>query len=268
VLYVQRKHDSGEANMDTAGPSFIPKLKECAILLDVDGTIVDLAPTPGAVYVSEALQDILSRLVTQTGGAVALVSGRPIRDLDLIFDPLVLTAIGGHGAEFRSINGAKSERRQAGPLDAGLRQELAAIAQDEPGIVVEDKGYSLALHYRLAPERAEMIREEVAKVAARFASQPIEILPGKSVVEVKQAGFNKATGVRALMKIPPFAGRVPIFIGDDVTDEPVFQIMPQLKGLAFSVGRQRPAAENCFKSPQDVRAWLQKISLEQEKASS
>jgi trehalose 6-phosphate phosphatase len=149
--------------MDIAAPSLIPNLNECALLLDVDGTIVDLAPTPREVWIPPSLRNVLARLIERTGGAVALVSGRPVSDLDLIFAPLVLTAVGGHGAEFRLVNDGQGLAPNPPPLDANLKRKLAAIGKIGPGIIVEDKGYALALHYRLAPERENVIRAEVAR---------------------------------------------------------------------------------------------------------
>jgi trehalose 6-phosphate phosphatase len=254
--------------MDFAGPSFAHKLKECAFLLDVDGTIVDLAPTPHDVFVPVGLRDVLAHLLVQTGGALALVSGRPVSDLDLIFAPLVLPAVGGHGAEFRLVNEITMEQQLASQLDAKLRRELTAIAQIAPGIMAEDKGYSVALHYRLAPERADLVCGLAAKIVAAYAAHDLEILNGKFVIEVKQAAFNKATAVRKLMTLPPFSGRVPVFIGDDTTDEPVFAIMPEFNGLACSVGYRIATADICFDTPQDVRAWLEGLSREQERAES
>jgi trehalose 6-phosphate phosphatase len=262
---VHGQKDRGEAEVDTdVAPSFVPNLKQCAILLDVDGTLVDLAPTPREVWVPPALRGVLSRLAQQTDGALALVSGRRISDLDLIFAPLTLTAVGGHGAEIRFAEGEMVANQPAAPLEAELKRELAAIAEMGPGIVVEDKEYSLALHYRLTPEKAAAVSLAAAKVVATYPSKQIEILHGKFVVEIKRKGFNKATGVKLLMTHPTFAGRRPIFLGDDTTDEPVFGIMPELDGLAFSVGRRVTAAAGCFRAPQDVRAWLQRISLQQE----
>jgi len=252
--------------MDIAAPSLIPNLNECALLLDVDGTIVDLAPTPREVWIPPSLRNVLARLIERTGGAVALVSGRPVSDLDLIFAPLVLTAVGGHGAEFRLVNDGHGVAPNPPPLDANLKRKLAAIGKIGPGIIVEDKGYALALHYRLAPERENVIRAEVAKICAEYQSAAIEILPGKLVVEIKPTGFTKATGVRTLMTYAPFAGRHPIFIGDDTTDECVFTIMPELDGLAISVGRKVPGVTSYFDPPDSVRAWLERLALEEEKA--
>src|ERR1700694_620718 len=125
-------------------PNVIPllpaDLNKVAVLLDVDGTILDLAPTPREVFVSHALRDTLARLRDRTGGAVAFVSGRPISELDLIFTPLQLPAIGGHGAEFRAVAGARPERPRIPPLDSTIKRMFAALAEAGPGVIVEDKG--------------------------------------------------------------------------------------------------------------------------------
>jgi trehalose 6-phosphate phosphatase len=254
--------------MNTVAPSLIHNLRECAILLDVDGTIVDLAPTPQEVLIPSSLRHVLSRLQARTDGAVALVSGRSVKDLDLIFAPLRLTMVGGHGAELRRVNHGQRVGPEPAPLDVTLKRELAAIGQAEPGILVEDKGYSLALHYRLAPQKEQFIRSEVARICADAPSGSVEILPGKAVIEIKRAGFSKASGVRMLMTYPPFAGRRPVFIGDDTTDDCVFAIMPELNGLAISVGRKVPGVTNYFDTPGSVRAWLERLAAEEEKACS
>ena len=137
----------------------------------------------------------------------------------------------------------------APPLDKELKKRLAAIAQLSPGILLEDKGYSLALHYRLAPHAEKAIYEAVSLIRADLPNAPIEVLPGKCVCEIKHSGFNKASGVRELMTHEPFKGRRPVFIGDDVTDETVFAIMPDLGGLAFSVGRRAHGVAGHFDEP-------------------
>src|SRR5882672_11849576 len=174
-------------------PSLPADLKQLAFLLDVDGTILDLAPTPREVFVSHALRDTLARLWERTGGAVAFVSGRPVNELDLIFSPLQLPAIGGHGAELRSIPGAAPESPRLPPLDPSVKRKFAAIAEAGPGIILEDKGYSLALHYRLAPDKEDVVRATAAKICAGLKGAPIELLPGKLMLEIKQSGYNKGT---------------------------------------------------------------------------
>src|ERR1700731_4254518 len=132
-------------------PRIPEDLERTAILLDVDGTILDLAPTPREVFVPHSLREVLDRLLNRTGGAVAFVSGRPLQELDLIFSPLQLPAIGGHGAEMRTVPGEAAKGPRLSPLDPDVKRRFAAIAEDGPGIILADKGYSLAAHYLLAP---------------------------------------------------------------------------------------------------------------------
>jgi trehalose 6-phosphate phosphatase len=235
------------------------RLGEYALLLDIDGTLLDLAPTPREVWVPPGLAETLGRLRDRTSGALALVSGRSLNDIDLIFAPEQFPAVGGHGAEMRISSDSEAVATHAPPMDKELKRRLAAIARLSPGILLEDKGYSLALHYRLAPHAEKAIYAAVSLIRAELPSAPIEVLPGKSVCEIKQSGFDKATGVRELMTLEPFRGRRPIFIGDDVTDESVFAIMPDLGGLAFSVGRRAQGVTDHFDEPRDVRAWLARL---------
>lgn len=236
--------------------SLVPHLSETAILLDIDGTLLDLMPTPREVWVPPGLSMTLNRLVERTGGALALVSGRSLNDIDLIFAPDVFAAVGGHGAEMRIELDSDSVAAHAPPMDKELKRRLAAIAKLSPGILLEDKGYSLALHYRLAPQAEKAIYEAVSLIRADLPNAPIEVLPGKYVCEIKHSGFTKASGVLELMTREPFRGRRPLFIGDDVTDETVFAIMPDFDGLAFSVGRRAIGVSGHFDSPNDVRQFL------------
>src|SRR3984885_6514900 len=239
--------------------ALIPHLRECALLLDIDGTLLDLAPTPREVWVPPGLAKTMNRLLQRTSGALALVSGRSLNDIDLIFAPAEFPAVGGHGAEMRIMIDNESVATHAPPLDKELKKRLAAIAQLSPGILLEDKGYSLALHYRLAPQAERAIYEAVSLIRAELPEAPIEVLPAKFVCEIKHAGFTKATGVRELMTLAPYKGRRPFFIGDDVTDETVFAIMPDMDGLAFSVGRRAIGVNGHFDAPNDVRAFLARL---------
>ena len=234
----------------------MPSLDQCALLLDIDGTLLDLAPTPREVWVPPDLARTLNGLLARTSGALAMVSGRSLNDIDLIFAPEVFPAVGGHGAEMRLATGSEAVATQAPPMDKELKRRLAAIAKISPGILLEDKGYSLALHYRLAPLAEKAIYESVALIRAELPSAPIEVLPGKCVCEIKHSGFTKATGVRELMTHEPFKGRQPLFIGDDVTDESVFAIMPEFNGFSFSVGRRALGVNGHFDDPGEVREWL------------
>jgi trehalose 6-phosphate phosphatase len=249
----------GRASLQLLAGELAQRLGECAILLDIDGTLLDLAPTPREVWVPPGLAETLSRLHDRTSGALALVSGRSLNDIDLIFAPEQFPAVGGHGAEMRISADSEAVAVHAPPMDKELKRRLAAIAKLSPGILLEDKGYSLALHYRLAPHAEKAIYEAVSLIRADLPNAPIEVLPGKCVCEIKQSGFDKATGVRELMTHAPFRGRRPVFIGDDVTDESVFAMMPDLGGLAFSVGRRAQGVTDYFDEPRDVRAWLARL---------
>src|SRR5579871_4985075 len=246
-------------SQELLGADIATHLAESAILLDIDGTLLDLAPTPREVWVPPGLATTLRALHQRVGGALALVSGRSINDIDLIFAPDVFPAVGGHGAEMRLSAANEAEVTSTASLDKELKRRLATIAKLSPGVLLEDKGYSLALHYRLAPHAEKAIYEAVSLIRADLPNAPIEVLPGKCVCEIKQAGFDKASGVRALMNHAPFSGRRPIFIGDDVTDESAFAIMPELGGVAFSVGRRAPGVAGHFDKPRDVRAWLARL---------
>jgi len=242
------------------------RLDEFAVLLDIDGTLLDLAPTPREVWVPPSLSKTLGRLLIRTSGALALVSGRSLNDIDLIFAPEQFPAVGGHGAEMRISTDSEAVATHAPPMDKELKRRLAAIAKLSPGILLEDKGYSLALHYRLAPHAERAIYEAVSLIRADLPNAPIEVLPGKCVCEIKHSGFNKASGVRELMSHEPFKGRRPLFVGDDVTDETVFALMPDMGGLAFSVGRRAKGVAGYFDDPGDVRAWLAHL-LDDEKTA-
>ncbi len=233
-------------------------LNTVALLLDVDGTIIDIGPSPTEVQVSGALLESLKRLFDLTGGAVALVSGRPIADLDRLFAPLHLPAVGCHGAEMRVRD--NEVFYWAKPLPQDLRRQLANAASIGPGIVVEDKSYSLALHYRKAPQQAERLRRHVAASRTAFPAEPTELLLGKAVFEVKRPGISKGDSICKLMAHQPFAGRAPIFIGDDITDESVFEVLPKIDGKGFSVSRYFPGLTGIFKDPAQVRSALQSLA--------
>src|SRR5260221_12414258 len=249
-------NDEGAPEAVPVPRSLVPHLRECAVLLDIDGTLLDLAPTPREVWVPPVLAKTLNRLLVRTNGALALVSGRSLNDIDLIFAPDQFPAVGGHGAEMRIEPESEAVARGAPPMDKELKRRLAAVARLSPGILLEDKGYSLALHYRLAPHGEKAIYAAVSLIRADLPNAPIEVLPGKCVCEIKHSGFNKASGVIELMRHEPFRGRRPFFIGDDVTDESVFAIMPGLGGLAFSVGRRARGVAGPFDRPPGVPPWL------------
>lgn len=232
-------------------------LRQVALLFDVDGTLIDIGPAPFEVDVPETLKRSLDRLMELTDGAVALVSGRPIRDLDRLFTPLALPAVGGHGAEMRLREGEPAAH--VSDLPKALRERLIAAVDPATGVEYEDKGYSVALHYRRAPDHEARLHEHVAESRAAFPGEDTEVLPGKMMIEVKRPGIDKGFGIRELMRHNPFVGRMPVFIGDDVTDEAAFAAMPALGGLSFSVSRHFDGLSGVFSSPSEVRRALREL---------
>ncbi|MGZ3412072.1 MAG: trehalose-phosphatase [Xanthobacteraceae bacterium] len=230
-------------------------LQSSALLLDIDGTILDIAATPFAVRVPSYLKHALGRLIERTGGALAFVSGRAISDIDRLFEPLLAAAVGGHGAEIR-LPGSPRERRFDRQIDDRTRRFLAAVAGRIEGVIFEDKGYSLALHFRLAPEQAETVHAAMAAAIVDYPPGTFELLPGKDVYEIKSTHFSKGSGIRELMQRTPFKGRRPVFVGDDVSDEAAFDVMPDFDGLGISVGREVKGLAGSFRMPADVRQWL------------
>ena len=240
-----------------------PALTAIALFLDVDGTLLELAATPQAVSVSDDLREGLLALSLAGGGAVALVSGRAITDLDKLFAPLTLPSAGLHGFEHRRASGAYC--RRPAPSTAALedaRGAMLRLARLHPGLMVEDKQFALALHYRNAPQLEEAVMMAMEQVAARLAGE-LELQRGKMVVELRPAGANKAEAVAAFLAEPPFAGRVPIFIGDDLTDEPAFELVNRLDGASVVVNAKRPtAARTRFADVTAVRGWLTQLQAD------
>jgi trehalose 6-phosphate phosphatase len=228
---------------------------QVAILLDVDGTILDVAATPQGVVVPASLVRTLRELHARTHGALALISGRLIENLDRLFAPLKLPCVGGHGAEWRISELAPIQRRHV-ELSPLLKTQVAAAGTVDPRIIVEDKGASLAVHYRMAPEWGPLIRNKIAAILDRAPGEKLEMLCGKAVIEIKPPNFNKGVAVCELMKSAPFAQRIPLFVGDDVTDESVFAVIPTLGGFGYSVGQEMAGVAGTFGGPQDVRDWL------------
>jgi trehalose 6-phosphate phosphatase len=232
-------------------------LKTHALLLDVDGTLLDIAPRPDLVVVPPGLIEDLTRLQDKSGGAVAFVSGRKISVMDALFKPLLLPAVGVHGAELRVGRG--SIERPTEPLPVLLRQKLIAGA-GVLGLLTEDKEISLTIHFRQAPEKEKDAEALVARACAEFPAEALDIARNKMIVEVIRRGIDKGAGIAALMTRPPFAGRSPVFVGDDATDEKGFAVMPRFRGMAFSVGRDFPGLSGIFVDPAAFRAALQALA--------
>jgi trehalose 6-phosphate phosphatase len=226
-----------------------------ALFLDIDGTLLDIAPVPEAVKVPEGLSATLSTLYETLGGALAFVSGRSIRQIDQLFKPLVLPATGEHGFEMRRIPHEKIERLQPPTALNLLRPGVTELTRQLPGVVPEYKSGTIALHYRQVPKQAEPLRNAIEKMIEPYA-QDYAIQTGKMVYEIKPRGVDKGRAITQMMMAPPFESRTPVFIGDDDTDEHGFEAVRRLGGRAIHVGAGHPAAATALASPAQVRAWL------------
>ena len=228
-----------------------------ALLFDVDGTLLNIAPRPDQVVVPPGLIETLQRLNERTGGAVAFVSGRKIAVIDALFTPLTLAAVGVHGAEMRS--GPGSIERLVEPLPVLLRQQAAEAAK-VLGILIEDKEIAVTLHFRLAQEKEAAVEALAARLRDQFPGEALDIARNKMVVELIRRGVNKGAGIAALMARAPFKGRRPVFVGDDRTDEHGFDAMPQFKGAAYSIAREYPGLAGIFDNAAAFRAALQALA--------
>ena len=226
-----------------------------AFFLDLDGTLLEIAETPEEVDPGQDEILLLGKLQRSTGGATALISGRSLARIDELFAPLVLAVAGQHGAERRDAQGKRHRHRfpvQAlRPAAGGIR----SFAERHRGLVFEDKGASVALHYRKAPELAAAANAAVREAAAPLGDA-VEVQGGKMVVELKPAGCDKGGAIERFMQEPPFAGRIPVFLGDDVTDEYGFRVVNRLGGHSVKIAEGPSAARWRLESPAAARAWL------------
>jgi trehalose 6-phosphate phosphatase len=223
-----------------------------ALFLDFDGTLVDIAPTPDAVSVETGLTRTLAQLAQVLDGALALVSGRPLAQLDGFLAPLVLPAAGVHGAERRRPDGVVE--RRALPALERVAEAALQLASRQPGLIVERKTSSVALHYRAAPQCESLCRTTLQQAVA--GEPDLHLMCGKMVVEALPRGVSKGRAVDAFLKEPPFAGRKPVFIGDDVTDEAGFEAVQRAGGYAVRVGDGASVALHRLPTPSAVRRWL------------
>ena len=228
-----------------------PLGRDAALFLDFDGTLVALAPTPEAIEVPPALVALLRDLSDQLGGALAVVSGRQIDAIDRFLAPLRLPAAGEHGVQRRDAQGRMQEQRAPDLVPIlDIANELARV---HPGLLVERKHAAIALHYRLAPQLEAVCRHAMSRA---IAGRPqFELMHGKFVFEVKPAGINKGVAIAAYLREPPFAGRTPVFAGDDTTDESGFAVV-QPRGIAIKVGAGPSLALHRLESPLAVYEWL------------
>jgi trehalose 6-phosphate phosphatase len=225
-----------------------------AYFFDIDGTLVDIAPSPAGARTDRQLRDLLERL-HGAAEAVALISGRRIADIDRLFPSTRFPAAGQHGIERRDVTGRVFlHAADAAPLEHA-RASLASVVARHRGLLLEDKGLSLALHYRRAPRLAGYAHREMRALQAALGSAYC-VLSGKRVVELKPAGRDKGVAVQEFMQEPPFRGRTPVFVGDDVTDEYGFTTVNRLGGHSVRVGPGPTAARWRLRDVRAVRAWL------------
>ncbi len=234
-------------------------LQEWAFFLDIDGTLLEIAETPAAVEAERHEIVLVRALQRAADGAVALVSGRALAAIDELFFPLKLPAAGQHGIERRDARGRV--HRASYPLES-LQRAAAAVrdfAESHKGLVFENKGSSFALHYRLAPQLEAAAHAVVRDAAARLGDW-VEVQSGKMVAELKPAGRNKGIAIEEFLREPPFAGRTPVFLGDDLTDEHGFRVVNGRGGYSIKVGHGKTLARWQVADPAQARAWLEQCA--------
>ena len=229
----------------------------CALFLDIDGTLLELAPAPDRVRVDAGVSALLPALVQRLGGAVALITGRALADADRLFAGLALPIAGQHGLERRATDGSIHRHHSSASGMHALVPGLARFVARHEGLLLENKGATLALHYRLAPGLASHVHRTVkAQLASAATAGGLRLQPGKGVLEIKPDGRDKGTAILEYMTEPPFAGRLPVFVGDDRTDEYGFAAVMRAGGWAVMVGPGRTRAQFRLADVAAVRRWL------------
>jgi trehalose 6-phosphate phosphatase len=227
-----------------------------ALFLDFDGTLADIAPHPSAVYVHSDMVPMLRNLHHVLGGALAIVSGRPIAEIDIFLAPLKLPAAGEHGTQLRNSAGDLFEldSRSLAPVLGPLLNAAQHLASQHPALLLEQKTAGFALHYRMAPALYNLCWQTLAPLAQH---QPnLVLMRGKYVIEVVPSMVDKGTAIQHFVQHAPFANRTPIFIGDDSTDEAGFAAVQDLGGQGIKVGAGPSAALHRCPNPSALRAWL------------
>jgi len=226
--------------LDETPVAFLGDRSSLALFLDIDGTLVPIAPTPAEVRPSPQLPHLLARAAADLGNALAIVSGREITSIDQVTHGVVPYAAGSHGAEFRLGLDQPVLRPGPQPDIAGLESAVLECMKDWPGLLIEPKRAGLAVHYRKAPHLGPRVRDELEIMLSRRGQKDLALLQGDHVVEVRSPAHNKGEAVRRIMKEKAFYERRPVFIGDDVTDEDGFLVVQELGGTAIIVGERRP----------------------------
>jgi trehalose 6-phosphate phosphatase len=228
-----------------------------ALFLDIDGTLLDLAASPSLVRVDDDVAARLPALARELDGAVALITGRTIADADRLFPGLLLPIAGQHGTERRGADGKIHRHRLPQPGIVQLRRELARFAARHEGVMLEDKGATLALHYRQAPRLAAHVHRAMrAQIATGGPGRAWKLQPGKGIIELRPDGRDKGTAIAEFMAETPFRGRLPVFLGDDRSDEFGFAAVARMGGWSVKVGAGPTRARFRLPDVAAVRRWL------------
>ena len=230
-----------------------------AFFFDVDGTLAAIQSRPDAVFIPEQVVDQLQQLSALSQGALALVSGRPIEQLDALAEPWRGPAAGVHGAERRDADGKMQRISLPVEVEQELRTELQNAMALWPGTQLEIKGMAFALHYRQAMQHEQDVMRLAEQSVKRFPGLALQ--PGKCVVEIKPLGIDKGAAIRDFMQQAPFAGRIPVFIGDDLTDEKGFLAVNAMQGISIKVGEGSTQAHYRLNNVEAVYGWLERTLL-------
>lgn len=227
-----------------------------AVFLDIDGTLLDLAPAPDAVHVDTALATLLPSVRRSLGGALALVTGRAITDVDRLFPGLRMAVAGQHGCERRDALGALHLHAPAANTLEGLRKLFTEFAAKHEGLLLEDKGSTIALHYRKAPQLADHVHRTLHAHVAASGVTTYRLQPGKMLLELRPDDRDKGTAISDFLTERPFKGRCPVFVGDDKTDEHGFALVNRIGGWSVKVGPGSTCARYRLPDVNAVRTWL------------
>lgn len=226
----------------------LPELERAALLLDLDGTLLDIAPAPDLVVVEAGLTELLRQLRNRLGNALAIVSGRRIEQVEALMPGVAYAIAGEHGGAIRHRPGGEVYRPPVPELPQAWIEDAERFAAMHPGVLVEPKRHGFTVHFRAAPEHGEAMWKELHRLVGA-AAERFEVMPARKAWEVRPRGIDKGTAVAELMCHPPFDGRRPVFIGDDVTDEDGIRAARARGGIGLRVAES-------FGEPAAVRAWL------------